>query len=86
MNQPDGQKRVVLGFKARAYNIPKGSIGAYYRNEYLAFFGAPRPQEQNPGGKIDSGFGQTAMRSRVMSVMRNVRHELRPSLQRSNEQ
>jgi formate dehydrogenase major subunit len=26
----DGQKRVVRGFKARPYNIPKGSIGAYY--------------------------------------------------------
>jgi molybdopterin-dependent oxidoreductase alpha subunit len=26
----DGQKRVVRGFKAHPYNIPKGSIGAYY--------------------------------------------------------
>ena len=26
----DRQKRVVRGFKARPYNIPKGSIGAYY--------------------------------------------------------
>jgi molybdopterin-dependent oxidoreductase alpha subunit len=26
----DGQKRIVRGFKARPYNIPKGSIGAYY--------------------------------------------------------
>jgi formate dehydrogenase major subunit len=26
----DGQKRVVRGFKARPYNIPKGSVGAYY--------------------------------------------------------
>jgi formate dehydrogenase major subunit len=26
----DGQKRVVRGFKVRPYNIPKGSIGAYY--------------------------------------------------------
>jgi formate dehydrogenase major subunit len=26
----DGQKRIVRGFKVRAYNIPKGSIGAYY--------------------------------------------------------
>jgi anaerobic selenocysteine-containing dehydrogenase len=26
----DGQKRIVRGFKVRPYNIPKGSIGAYY--------------------------------------------------------
>ena len=26
----DGQKRLVRGFKAHPYNIPKGSIGAYY--------------------------------------------------------
>jgi formate dehydrogenase major subunit len=26
----DGQKRIVRGFKAQPYNIPKGSIGAYY--------------------------------------------------------
>jgi formate dehydrogenase major subunit len=26
----DGQKRVVRGFKARSYAIPRGSIGAYY--------------------------------------------------------
>ena len=26
----DKQKRVVRGFKVRPYNIPKGSIGAYY--------------------------------------------------------
>jgi len=26
----DGQKRVVQGFKVLPYNIPKGSIGAYY--------------------------------------------------------
>jgi molybdopterin-dependent oxidoreductase alpha subunit len=26
----DGQKRVVRGFKARPYGIPRGSIGAYY--------------------------------------------------------
>jgi molybdopterin-dependent oxidoreductase alpha subunit len=26
----DGQKRVVRGFKARSYSIPRGSIGAYY--------------------------------------------------------
>jgi anaerobic selenocysteine-containing dehydrogenase len=26
----DGQKRVVGGFKARPYDIPQGSIGAYY--------------------------------------------------------
>jgi anaerobic selenocysteine-containing dehydrogenase len=26
----DGQSRVVRGFKARPYNIPRGSIGAYY--------------------------------------------------------
>jgi len=26
----DGEKRVVRGFKVRPYNIPRGSIGAYY--------------------------------------------------------
>jgi len=26
----DGQKRVVRGFKVKPYNIPQGSIGAYY--------------------------------------------------------
>jgi formate dehydrogenase major subunit len=26
----DGRKRVVGGFKARPYAIPRGSIGAYY--------------------------------------------------------
>src|ERR1700719_72581 len=26
----DGQRRVVRGFKARPYAIPRGSIGAYY--------------------------------------------------------
>jgi molybdopterin-dependent oxidoreductase alpha subunit len=26
----DGQKRLVRGFKAHPYNLPKGSIGAYY--------------------------------------------------------
>jgi formate dehydrogenase major subunit len=26
----DGRRRVVGGFKARPYNIPRGSIGAYY--------------------------------------------------------
>jgi anaerobic selenocysteine-containing dehydrogenase len=26
----DGQRRIVRGFKARPYGIPRGSIGAYY--------------------------------------------------------
>jgi formate dehydrogenase major subunit len=26
----DGRKRLVRGFKARPYGIPRGSVGAYY--------------------------------------------------------
>jgi anaerobic selenocysteine-containing dehydrogenase len=33
----DGQTRVVRGFKARAYGIPRGSIGAYYREANPSF-------------------------------------------------
>ena len=61
----DRQKRMVRGFKARPYDIPQGSIGAYYPETQSAVaVGLSRREEQDASSEVDPRRGQAAAGSR----------------------
>jgi hypothetical protein len=48
----DGQKRRLSGYRARPYNIPRGSIGAYYPETHpLLPFSHYAPKSKTPAAK-----------------------------------